>query len=225
MDDMVQAAERIRPFVARVDVQLDVPEDQPLVPTTHWAFAVPWDETRLVALAPLVPEGAELEVVGPKGRASGRRLGAAAKLRVVLLESSRPLAELGLEAPVRSPAPERLDHLFTLVGEGEGATVAAGQALRADREFSPLLPTDLKLGLGVPVFDRKLGLVGIGRAVAWDRYDNLVIPAAVLAEAVETIATKAASETEASASEDERPWWAKPIPAPSAETEQAEGHP
>ncbi len=227
MDDMVQAAERIRPFVARVDVHLPVPADQPLVPTEHWVFAIPWDESRLVALAPLVPAGAELEVIGPEGSAPARRVDAVVDRRVVLLRSSRPLSELGLKAPKRSPPPERLAHLFTLVGEGEGVTVASGQALRPAKEFGTLIPTDLKLHLGVPVFDEQLGLVGIGRTVAWDRYENLVIPSAVLAEAVETIEERP-SQTEASkdaSDEPARPWWAKEIPAPSAEQEQTEGHP
>ncbi|MEM1022386.1 MAG: hypothetical protein AAGD10_12680 [Myxococcota bacterium] len=226
MDDMVRAAERIRPFVARVDVRLEVPQDQPLVPPEHWSFAVPWDETRLVALAPLVPDGAQIQVVGPSGRMEGVRLGADAENRVVLIQTPRPLRTLGLEAPTRGEAPAYLAHLFTVVGEGEGATVAAGQVLKPAPEFEPLVITDLKLSLGVPVFDEGLGLVGIGRTVAWDRFDNFVIPSSLLESSVDAILRGPAAPSPApSPDEDSRPWWAKPIPKPSAKENEAEAHP
>lgn len=203
LDDMARAAQRLAPYVARVDVW---PAESELILTANrrWQYGVPWSEDLVVVNASLLEEPKRLEVRGPEGVSAATLVRLDLERRVAFLRTEQPLRALGLKPPAPALRPDEGAQIISPLGFGRDATAVSGVLGVARPEFEGFLPSSLKLQLGAPVFDLQLGFVGLSRTVAWDKDPTLLIPPALMAEVFHA----ADPEPEPVDPTPAPPWWA-----------------
>ncbi len=165
---------------------------------------------RQIACLAFVVEGhTRVEVTGPNGQSTLASVVLYnAERRVAILKSHHPLSRLGFETPASVTKSERRQGMdvFALVSIAAGSGVVHGVLthLGDAPEYEGHPRIDLKLRLGMPVFDNRARFVGYARHVAWDQ-DPFMLITPEMISGVQT-ATAAASGQQR---EPRRPWWAQ----------------
>jgi hypothetical protein len=208
-DDLDALADRLRARVAEIHVDVQVPDDLPLLNDEEIVYGVAIDERHVLCVAQLLDRARAIWVHGPTGRTRAKLVLDDRERRIAILETGRPVSAVGLEpsAPLPRDAREQDQPVFALIATTGDGTALSGvitdPGYQIQNEGHPT--TTLKLTRGMPVFDVELRWVGLSRTLAWDPNDALLIPP----ELVEAARDAAAPKPEPKAPE--RPWWAKDL--------------
>lgn len=182
----------------------------PLAPDRQDGFGAVIGPHRLVTLSFVVAGTMRARVRGPKGALDAVVVSIDAEHRVAILETTQPLAQIGLEpAPLAPKKTIKEDQpIFALMATEGERSVLSGLILHdgQEPEYEGHPRISLKLTQGAPVFDNRARLVGYARAVAWDHDPYLIVPA----EMITAARTATTSDRPPGAPpEQTRPWWAK----------------
>jgi len=209
VDDLAGATARLRKRVAEVRVEVDVPDDMPLMAESTTAYCIPWSDDRLACLAQLLNRSKAIRVLGPDGAMPAKKEFVDGERRVTILKTERPLPTIGLvvSEPLAPEAREMDASVFALVSTAPGATTLSGiitdPGVRPEHEGMPT--TTLELQRGMPVFDTRLRWVGFARSLGWDESRDLLIPPELVRAAIEARTIEREEPGRA------RPWWAKDL--------------
>ncbi|MCK6548071.1 S1C family serine protease [Myxococcota bacterium] len=202
----------LRARVAELHAELVPDPNSPLEEPIREGYGVVL-APRLVATLSFSVTGAKRVLIhGPSGRPIvGKVVLDDVERRVAIVEAERPLSEAGLVVAELAPRADRKvdGEVFALVSTGLEATVLQGTFLtlgdEPEHEGHPRV--DLKLTLGMPVFDARARFVGYSRAVAWDKDPLMLVTPEMIASA--RTATGAADRAKAHPPAPKKPWWAR----------------
>jgi hypothetical protein len=201
----------LKTHVAYVTFESKDADSGPLEAERHDAFGAVLDENKIVIHALFLSGAQKIRIEGPSGKSTEARIILSdPERRVAILESRRPLKELGFKPVTVSPKTSRKvdDEVFALTTTNEEAAVMHGVFVYVgdEVEYGGHSRIDLKLARGAPVFDSRLRLVGFARAVSWDKDRQMLITPEMISEArTATGAAKVSPAIDPSL----KPWWSK----------------
>lgn len=212
LEDQEKLARVLREHVAELEVEVPRRPDAPLEDDRRDGYGVVLEPRRLAVLSFIVEDALRVSVRGPTGRAlEGKVVLFDQERRVAIVETARPVSEVGLVPAAISPIEGRQVDLvvFALTNTGPEATVVQGVITHVgdEPEYEGHHRVDLELNLGMPVFDDRARFVGYARQVAWDRDKRMLITPEQIRAA--RTATGAKDRAGARGSQATRPWWGR----------------
>lgn len=210
--DLEDIIRTLKTHVAYVTAELKAADSGPLEAEERDAFGVVIDANTIAIHALLIADAQKITVLGNNGKTTDAKVVLNdPERRVALLQTRRPLAELGFKAAKISPKSSRKldDEVFALTTTNLEAAVLHGVFVYVDDEpeYGGHSRIDLKLERGAPVFDNQLRLVGFARAVSWDKDRQMLVTPEMINEA--RTATGAAARKPAPKDPNAKPWWSR----------------
>ena len=181
LDELRLAQKKLRQNVAYIVSTLIVPPDQPLLPDQADGFGIVLSNKHIACQAFIVKNASKIKIQGPIGQIEATVSNINIQQRIAILQTKTTLTAIGLHKRHKAPAKSRTLNmdLFALTSTEPQSSLLHGFLI--DLGLSPHLEGNprisLKLKFGMPVFDAQLRWVGLARTVAWDRDQQMIIPA------------------------------------------------